>query len=55
MHWFLLVERMWSPETAALANSPTPQGVSARDKARFAKQRAAAQQAIHSYFPPDEE
>ena len=55
MHWHLLIERMWSPDTAALANSPTPEGVSAKDKARFAKQRAQAQRAIETFFPPDEE
>lgn len=55
MHWHLLIERMWSPDTAVVANSPTPERVSAKDKARFAIQRAEAQRAIASFFPPDED
>ena len=54
MHWHLLIERMWSPETAVLANSEIPAG-NAKERTRFAKQRAEAQRAIASFFPPDEE
>lgn len=55
MHWQLLVERLWSPDTSALANSRTPTTGSAKDKAQFHAARAQARKALDSYFPPDEE
>ena len=56
MHWQLLVERVYHPETAQLAASQIPtKGLSAKDRAQFHVARANAQQAIATLFPPDED
>lgn len=55
MHWHLLVERLWSPETSTLADSETPQTGTAKQRAQFTVARRKAREALDSFFPPDEE